>query len=356
MNRQHISTAELVGRLGQEPDLRYTDQQVPYTQLSVATSERYTTGGGEIREKTEWHRAVAWGEVAESIARDFKKGDAIALSGAMRINSFEKDGIKHRTTELNVERADRSPDAKLSKNEARIVGVVREDAKARTLDSGTAMTLLSVATTTVVNGKDREDWHSITLWGKTAEAARDIKAGDTIAINGSLRHRTVGDDGQERKLSAIDCRQFEVLERSQQKGKEISRERTGSRRGAGRRRQAARAPALPLEGRRTRHVTQSAGRGHCEARVRPLNENDTNPWPEVPDGYAPHRRRATCWALSLERQVGPESPEPNAGGHAVRRVQDPDHGAPGTLPRRDRSWGGRLRSASHPHRHHVRLR
>ena len=224
MNRQHISAAELVGRLGQDPDLRYTEQQVPYTQLSVATSERYTTGAGEIREKTEWHRAVAWGAVAESIARDFKKGDALALSGALRINSYEKDGIKHRTTELNVERADRSPDAKLSKNEARIVGVVREDAKARTLDSGTAMTLLSVATTTVVNGKDREDWHSITLWGKTAEAARDIKAGDTIAINGSLRHRTVGDDGQERKLSAIDCRQFEVLERSQQKGKEVSRE------------------------------------------------------------------------------------------------------------------------------------
>jgi single stranded DNA-binding protein len=224
MNRQHISTAELVGRLGQDPDLRYTDQQVPYTQLSVATSERYTTGAGEIREKTEWHRAVAWGDVAENIAREFKKGDALALSGAMRINSYEKDGIKHRTTELNVERADRSPDAKLSKNDARIVGVVREDAKARTLDSGTAMTLLSVATTTVVNGKDREDWHSITLWGKTAEAARDIKAGDTIAINGSLRHRTVGDDGQERKLSAIDCRQFEVLERSKEKTKDVSRE------------------------------------------------------------------------------------------------------------------------------------
>ena len=160
---------------------------------------------------------VAWGEVAESIARDLQEGRRPRASGALRINSYEKDGVKHRTTELNVERADKSLDAKLSKNEARIVGIVREDAKARTLDSGTAMTLLSVATTTVVNGRDREDWHSITLWGKTAEAARDIKAGDTIAINGALRHRTVGDDGQERKLSAIDCRQFEVLERSERR-------------------------------------------------------------------------------------------------------------------------------------------
>jgi single-stranded DNA-binding protein len=68
----------------------------------------------------------------------------------------------------------------------------------------------------------RSDWHSITLWGKTAEAARDIKAGDIIAINGSLRHRTIGDDGQERKLSAIDCRQFQLLERARDRSQDLS--------------------------------------------------------------------------------------------------------------------------------------
>ena len=200
------------------PTFATPTRQVPYTQLSVATSERYTTGGGEIREKTEWHRAVAWGEVAESIASDFKKGDALRALGCpahQQLREGRHQASHHRAATSSA--PTRAPTRSCSKNEARIVGVVREDAKARTLDSGTAMTLLSVATTTVVNGKDREDWHSITLWGKTAEAARDIKAGDTIAINGSLRHRTVGDDGQERKLSAIDCRQFEVLERSQQK-------------------------------------------------------------------------------------------------------------------------------------------
>jgi single stranded DNA-binding protein len=223
MNREHISTADLVGRLGQEPELRYTENNVPYVHLSVATSERWTAGNCDIREKTEWHRAVAWGETAEQIARDFKKGDSIALAGALRINSYEKEGVKNRTTELHVERADKNPDPALSKNEARLVGVVREDAKARTLDSGTSMTLVSVATRTMVNGKEREDWHSITMWNKTAEAARDIKAGDTIAINGSLRHRTVGDDGQERKLSAVDCRQFQILERARERTQEPSR-------------------------------------------------------------------------------------------------------------------------------------
>lgn len=223
MNREHISSAELVGRLGQAPEVKYTDAQVPYTQLSVATSERWTANNGDIREKTEWHRAVAWGEVAERIATDFKKGDSIALSGAMRINSYEKDGNKNRITELHVDKAETNLDPTVSRNEVRVVGVVREDAKAKTLDSGAEMTLLSVATRTVLNGKEREDWHSVTMWNKTAEAARDIKAGDTIAVNGSLRHRTVGEDGQERKLSAVDCRQFQVLERARERGQEASR-------------------------------------------------------------------------------------------------------------------------------------
>lgn len=251
MNREHISTAELVGRLGQEPEVRYTDDRVPYAQLSVATSERWTAGSGEIREKTEWHRAVAWGDLAEQIGKDFKKGDAIALSGAMRINSFEKDGVKNRTTELHVDKAEKNLEPKLSRNEVRVVGVVREDAKAKTLDSGTAMTLLSVATRTVANGKEREDWHSVTMWGKTAEAGREIKAGDVISINGSLRHRTVGDDGQERKLSAIDGRQFQVLERARDRSQEVSRAPDKELAG----------PVPGSEGEKVRSRTRARGRG-----------------------------------------------------------------------------------------------
>ncbi len=59
------------------------------------------------------------------------------------------------------------------------------------------------------------------MWGKIAEAARDINAGDSISVNGSIRHRSVpGPEGQERKLSAIDCRQFQVLERSVDRGQQ----------------------------------------------------------------------------------------------------------------------------------------
>jgi single-strand DNA-binding protein len=220
MNREHVSTAELVGRLGQKPELKLLENGTPYVQLSVATSERYTDRTGAIKEKTEWHRGVAWGEVAETIAKSFDKGDSVVLSGAMRINSYEHDGTKDRTTDIHVASLSKNTTNEPSKNEVRLVGVVREDAKAKTLENGTAMTMVSVETKTLVNGKERNDWHSITMWQKTAEAARDIKAGDVVAINGSLRHRSVTTDGQERKLSAIDGRQFQVLERAQDRAQD----------------------------------------------------------------------------------------------------------------------------------------
>jgi single-strand DNA-binding protein len=217
-NREHLNAVEIVGRLGQAPELKRTEDGTPYVRLSIATAERFTDRGGEIRERTEWHNGVAWGKAAEDIAQELKKGDSVALSGSLRINSYEKDGAKNRVTEINVAEAKKNLDNAPSKNETRLVGVVREEPKTRDLSDGRAMTTLSVATKSVVNGREREDWHSVTLWGKTAEAAREIKAGDTIAINGSLRHRTIGDEGKERKLSAIECQKFQVLERAHDLG------------------------------------------------------------------------------------------------------------------------------------------
>jgi single-strand DNA-binding protein len=228
MNRPHVSQAELVGRLGQKPELEETGEGVKYAKLNIATSERYTDRGGAIVEKTEWTRAVAWGPLAEQIAGRFDKGDSVTLAGSMRINSYEKDGAKNRIIELHVDSAEPNPDKTISRNDARLVGVVRS-AETKHLDSGTPMTVLSIGTTTSQNGKDREDWHSVTLWGKTAEAgAKEIAVGDTISVNGSVRHRAVpGPEGVERRLSAVDGRQFQVLERNRDRGQEApGREKT----------------------------------------------------------------------------------------------------------------------------------
>jgi single-strand DNA-binding protein len=214
-NREHVNTVEMVGRLGQTPELKHTEDNTPYVRLSIATSERFTDKAGEIRERTEWHNGVAWGKAAEEISQQFQKSDSVALSGALRINSYEKDGVKNRVTEINVAEARKNVDNAPSKNDTRLVGVVREEPKVRYVGEGRALTVVSVATKSVVNGREREDWHIVNLWGKNAEAARDVKPGDTIAINGSLRHRTIGEEGHGRKLSSIECQKFQVLERAQ---------------------------------------------------------------------------------------------------------------------------------------------
>lgn len=214
MDRQHASTAELTGRLGQKPELKHTDDGVPYVQLSLATTDRFTNDAGFVLQQTEWHRAVAWGPVAEKIASTFKKGDSVTLAGAIRINVYEKDGAKNRVEELHVDSAGPSAEKGVSKNHVRLVGTAREDAEKVDMKTDVSLTGLSIATRTTVNGREREDWHKVAVWGKHAEAARDIKAGDTIAIEGTLRHHSFTDsEGHERRVSSIDARQFQVLER-----------------------------------------------------------------------------------------------------------------------------------------------
>lgn len=218
--RDHVSKAEFVGRLGADPELRFVEADAtPYVRLSLATSETFTGRDGEIRDKTEWHNAVAWGPKAEEIAQNFAKGDAVVLTGTMRVNSYETDGVKHRVTELHVESAEKNLDNVPSKNSTRLIGTVREQPTVKELESGVVMTTLSLATRIKVQERsgehEREDWHRITLWGKTAEAARSINAGDTVSINGSLRHRIVPDkEGRDHRVSAVDCQRFQVLDRA----------------------------------------------------------------------------------------------------------------------------------------------
>src|SRR5579871_3588051 len=218
MNREHINTATLVGRLGQKPELGETSEGVKFARLNIATSERYTDRSGNIREDTQWTRAVAWGDMADKVAVDFDKGNGVSLTGSLRVNSYEKDGAKNRVLELHIESAAPAIENFTSMNEAQLVGVVRS-VEQKTLQSGATLTAVSMATTTLQKGKERDDWHNVTMWGKTGELAlKELSVGDTISVNGSVRHKSIpGPEGVDRRLSGIDCRQFQVLERTHER-------------------------------------------------------------------------------------------------------------------------------------------
>lgn len=93
----------LIGRLGQDPEVRYTQSNTAVATLSLATSERYKDGNGETQEKTEWHRVVAWGRLAEICQQYLNKGSLIYVEGPLQTRQWEDNqGQKRYTTEIKA--------------------------------------------------------------------------------------------------------------------------------------------------------------------------------------------------------------------------------------------------------------
>lgn len=93
----------LIGRLGQDPDVRYTNSNTAVANLSIATSERYKDKSGEWKERTEWHRCVAWGRTAEICHEYLKKGIQVYIEGPLETKKWEdKNGNDRYTTEIKV--------------------------------------------------------------------------------------------------------------------------------------------------------------------------------------------------------------------------------------------------------------
>lgn len=97
--------AQIIGRLGQDPEIRFTQDQKAIANLRVATSESWKDRtSGERKEKTEWHRVVLFGKLAE-IARDhLKKGALVLLEGPSRTCKWQdNDGKDQYTTEIHAD-------------------------------------------------------------------------------------------------------------------------------------------------------------------------------------------------------------------------------------------------------------
>lgn len=98
-----LNKAFLIGRLGQDPEVRTTQGGTTVANFSLATSSRYKDKNGEWKESTEWHKIVAWGRLAE-IARDYlKKGSQVYIEGPLQTNKWQdKQGVDRFTTEIKA--------------------------------------------------------------------------------------------------------------------------------------------------------------------------------------------------------------------------------------------------------------
>ncbi len=98
-----LNKAMIIGRLGQDPEVRYTQSNTAVANLSIATSERYKDSTGEWKENTEWHRVVAWGRLAEICQEYLKKGSQVYVEGPIQTRKWEdREGQTRYTTEIKA--------------------------------------------------------------------------------------------------------------------------------------------------------------------------------------------------------------------------------------------------------------
>lgn len=97
------NSVRLIGRLGQDPEIKTFDNNRKMARLSLATNERYKNASGEKVEKTTWHNLVAWGAQAEFAEKYLHKGKEISIEGKLTNRSYEgKEGVKKYITEVVV--------------------------------------------------------------------------------------------------------------------------------------------------------------------------------------------------------------------------------------------------------------
>ncbi len=95
-----VNKVIVIGRLGQDPEMKAIGQGTTVTRLNVATSENWTSKDGQKQERTEWHRVVVWGKLAEICGKYLAKGRQVYVEGRLQTNSYEKNGVKMYSTEI----------------------------------------------------------------------------------------------------------------------------------------------------------------------------------------------------------------------------------------------------------------
>lgn len=95
----------LIGNLGGDGELKYTQGGQPVLRLNVCTTEKWKSKDGKPQEKSTWHRCNYWGKPAEAVSKYCEKGKQVAIEGSIETRSWDKgDGTKGYSTEIRVDR------------------------------------------------------------------------------------------------------------------------------------------------------------------------------------------------------------------------------------------------------------
>ncbi len=98
-----LNKVMLIGNLGRDPEIRYSQQGLAVVNFSIATSESWTDKTtGNKQEKTEWHNIVSFGKQAEVLEKYLSKGSQVYIEGRLQTSSYEKEGQTHYGTKIVV--------------------------------------------------------------------------------------------------------------------------------------------------------------------------------------------------------------------------------------------------------------
>lgn len=104
MQKNSVNKVIIVGNLGQDPEGRFTPQGTAVTNISVATNESWKNQSGEYQDRTEWHRVVMYGKMAETANEYMHKGMMVYIEGRLQTNEWEdQNQVKRKTTEIRCD-------------------------------------------------------------------------------------------------------------------------------------------------------------------------------------------------------------------------------------------------------------
>ena len=97
------NNVQLIGRLGNNPEIKTFDSGKRMATFSLATNDVYKNNKGERVEDTQWHNIVVWGKKVDLVERYLEKGSEIAVTGKLTYRNYEVEGQKRYTTEITLQ-------------------------------------------------------------------------------------------------------------------------------------------------------------------------------------------------------------------------------------------------------------